>query len=141
MILFTTVDAKAPTFKRRNIQKWIRRVATTFQKRVGDVSFIFCSDEKIIEINTIYLSHPYSTDIITFDYSIENVIAGDIFISIDTVRSNAVLYKVTFLQELYRVMIHGILHLCGLKDNTLKNKKIMKYQEDLALEDLANQTT
>ena len=136
MILFTTIDIKAPNFKRRKIQKWIKKISVTFQKKAGDIAFIFCSNEKIIEINRIYLSHNYYTDIITFDYSVETIISGDIFISVDTVQANAVLYNTTFNQELYRVIIHGILHLCGLKDDNPENKKLMRQHEDKALEDL-----
>ena len=141
MILFTTEDIKAPHFKRRDIQQWIRRIAASFQRKMGDVSFVFCSDEKIIEINKHYLAHNYCTDIITFDYSDQTSISGDIFISIDTVRLNAGLYRVDFKQELYRVMIHGILHLCGLKDKTQKERKVMRQHEDMALDLLENRTS
>ena len=136
MILFTKIDIKTPAFKRRIIKEWLKRTASKFEKVIGDVSFIFCSDDKIIEINKMYLSHDYYTDIITFDYSKNKIISGDIFISIETVKSNADLYCITFNQELYRVMIHGILHLCGLQDKTKKEKTIMRHHENLALENL-----
>lgn len=136
MILFTTIDIKTPAFKRKIIKEWLKITASKFEKVIGDVSFIFCSDDKIIEINKMYLSHDYYTDIITFDYSKNKIISGDIFISIETVKSNADLYCITFNQELYRVMIHGILHLCGLQDKTKKEKTIMRHHENLALENL-----
>ena len=134
MIIYTRLDVKIPGFPRRTISKWIKSVAEQYKKRVGEVSFIFCSDEKILEMNEEYLSHNYYTDIITFDYSKKEKISGDIFISLETINSNADKYKVGFENELYRVMIHGILHLFGIKDKTKKEKAIMRENENQALE-------
>ena len=97
------------------------------------MGYIFCSDEKILEVNRQYLQHDYYTDIITFDYSEGDRISGDIFISIDTVRSNAEKYGTNFDDELHRVIIHGILHLCGLKDKSEADSKKMRKAEDKAL--------
>ena len=133
MIIYNALDIKIPKFPRRNVSNWIKSVAGQFNKRLGDVSFIFCSDEKILEINKNYLSHDYYTDVITFDYSTKEKISGDIFISIETVMSNAKTYHIPFEQELYRVMIHGILHLCGLNDKTHKEKATMRKIENQAL--------
>jgi rRNA maturation RNase YbeY len=100
----------------------------------GDVNIIFCSDEYLLGINKQYLKHNYYTDVITFDYTENFVLSGDIFVSIDTVKSNALEFKTDFKNELYRVIIHGILHLCGFKDSNSHQKKIMRELEDFALQ-------
>lgn len=102
-------------------------------KKCGDISYIFCSDEKILEINREYLDHDYYTDIITFDYTEKNRISGDIFISIDTVKSNADEFKVSYEEELHRIIIHGILHLCGINDKGPGEREIMTQKENEAL--------
>ena len=132
-ILYNSVDTKFPKIKRREISKWIKNVASTYSKRVGEISYIFCSDEEILRINRQYLNHDYYTDIITFDYSEGDIISGDLFISLDTVKSNSENYLVDYQQEMYRVIIHGILHLCGLKDKTPEDEKKMRDNEDKAL--------
>jgi len=134
MIVYNAFDVKMPVFPKRKISNWINLFASNYQKRVGDIAYIFCSDEKILEVNNEYLSHDYFTDIITFDYSEGATISGDMFISMDTVRSNAEKYNVSCDLELYRVMIHGILHLCGYEDNTKAKKKNMRKNEDEALD-------
>ncbi len=101
--------------------------------KVGDINIIFCSDNYILSINQQYLKHNYYTDVITFDYSDNCVLSGDIFISTDTVMANAHEYKTDFTEELYRVIIHGVLHLYGFKDSTTSQKKIMREMEDFAL--------
>ena len=121
-------------FPKRIIKNWIYKIAEINSYSVGEVCYIFCSDERILEINQTYLQHDYFTDVITFDYTEGNTIAGDIFISLDTVSSNAIKYKVSFNQELVRVMIHGILHLCKVEDTTNKQKTIMRYKENMALD-------
>jgi rRNA maturation RNase YbeY len=136
MIAYNTIDVKMPVFPKRKISNWIKQEVLKFQKRVGDVTYIFCSDPKILEINNEYLSHDYYTDIITFDYSEGDTISGDLFISIDTVRSNATKFAVSYEEELYRVMIHGILHLCGIDDKTPDARQKMHECEDRALSDL-----
>ena len=133
MIIYNALDVKIPIFPKRKVSSWIKRVASNYNFKVGNVSYIFCSDEKILEINNKYLSHNYFTDVITFDYTLDNTISGDIFVSIETVVSNANQYHVNHLQELYRVMIHSILHLCGLKDTTKEEKLIMTNKENETL--------
>ncbi len=101
--------------------------------KVGDINIIFCSDNYILSINQQYLKHNYYTDVITFDYTNNSVLSGDVFISIDTVKANSQEYITDFNEELYRVIIHGILHLYGFKDSTDSQKKIMRELEDFAL--------
>jgi rRNA maturation RNase YbeY len=100
---------------------------------VGDIAYIFCNDEKILEINRQYLGHDYFTDIITFDYDEGDIISGDLFISLDTVRSNAEEQGTNYDEELYRVIIHGILHLCGINDKGPGEREIMEAAENEAL--------
>ena len=108
-------------------------VAESEIRRVGDLSIIFCSDNYILDVNMRYLQHDYFTDIITFDYCEENVLSGDLFISIDSVRENAVLYGAEFEDELNRVMVHGLLHLIGYDDHTEEEQKTMREKEDYYL--------
>ena len=122
-----------PTFPKRKVSLWIKTVAEKYNKRVGEISYIFCSDDVILSVNKEYLNHDYYTDIITFDYSENNVISGDLFISLDTVKSNAEKYGEEYAKELYRVIIHGILHLCGIDDKAEGARKIMEENEDNAL--------
>lgn len=133
MITYSSIDVDIPKFYRNTISKWIREVAQGEGKKVGDISYIFCSDDKILEINNQYLQHDYFTDIITFDYSKRKTISGDIFISLDTVVRNAKEYRVSFDAELKRVMIHGILHLCGQNDSSTEEQQQMRAKEDDAL--------
>lgn len=134
MIQYIAEDIKLPALEKMKINRWIKEVANGYAKKVGDIAYIFCSDEKILEVNNQYLQHDYYTDIITFDYTEGNVISGDIFISIDTVRSNAEEFKVSFETELLRIIIHGILHLCGQDDKTHELRIEMTKKENLALE-------
>ncbi len=115
---------------KRATTEWIRRTAASEGRKTGDISVVFCSDEALLAINRQYLQHDYLTDIITFDYSEGETISGDLMISIDTVRSNAELYGVSFRDELMRVIIHGILHLCGYGDKTPDEEKQMHALED-----------
>ena len=112
---------------------WVRAVAAAYGKRVGEVAYVFCSDEKILEVNRQYLQHDYYTDIITFDYTRGDVIGGDLFISLDTVRSNAELFAKPYDEELHRVVIHGILHLCGINDKGPGEREVMEEAENRAL--------
>ena len=132
-ITYQSDDIKFPKIKRREISNWIKSVAASHNKEIGDIACVFCSDKKILGINIQYLNHDYYTDIITFDYSEDNTISGDLFISLDTVRSNAEKFNTNYDEELYRVIIHGILHLCGLKDKSAEDEKIMREKEDEAL--------
>ena len=118
--------------KQRN-NRWLRLVAESEIRRLGDVSIIFCSDNYILDINLKYLQHDYFTDIITFDYCEGDKISGDLFISIDSVRENAVTYGATFEEELNRVMVHGILHLIGYDDHTKAEQKMMRQKENYYL--------
>mgnify|MGYP002525886098 CR=1 FL=1 len=111
MITYATENVRMPAIRRRDTSAWIRRVAQTYGKRVGEVGYLFCDDEHILMVNNEYLGHDYYTDIITFDYSEDDVLNGDIVISLDTVRSNAQLFHKDYDDELHRVIIHGILHL------------------------------
>ncbi|MDR0230525.1 MAG: rRNA maturation RNase YbeY [Dysgonamonadaceae bacterium] len=135
-IIYQSDDIKSPKIKRREISNWIKSVATSHNKKIGDIAYIFCSDKKILEINIQYLNHDYYTDIITFDYSEGDIISGDLFISLDTVRSNAEKFNTDYAEELYRVIIHGILHLCGFKDKSTKDAKVMREKENEALKQL-----
>lgn len=119
--------------KSSDLKNWIKATIQSETKILGNISYIFCDNNYILEINKKYLNHDYFTDIITFDYSENNVISGDIFISIETVKQNANHYKTTFEEELHRVIIHGILHLCGYKDKTPTDKKIMRKKENFYL--------
>ena len=132
-ITFQAENVALPNIKKRATSNWIKVVAEAYGKKAGDVSYILCDDAKILEINQTYLHHDFYTDIITFDYSEGDRISGDIFISIDTVRSNAEKYGTNFDDELHRVIIHGILHLCGLKDKSEADSKKMREAEDKAL--------
>ena len=134
MIIFNTENVKLQNFRKRIISQWIKTIAEKFGKRVGEISYIFCTDSKILEVNLEYLNHDYYTDIITFDYSENDTISGDIFISIDTVRSNAEKFGELYEKELKRVIIHGILHLCGIDDKAPGARSIMEKNENDALE-------
>jgi rRNA maturation RNase YbeY len=134
VITYSTEGVKFPDIKRRNTSAWIRQVASTYGKRVGEVGYLFCNDEHILEVNREYLGHDYYTDIITFDYCEGDVLHGDIVISLDTVRSNAVLFGKSYDEELHRVIIHGILHLCGQNDKGPGERELMEAAENKALE-------
>ena len=121
-------------FKRRQATQWIKNIIRNHAKQLGAIVYLFCDDEKILEINRQYLQSDYYTDIITFDYTEGTVLSGDIYISMDTVKSNSEKYKTDFLEELHRVIIHGVLHLCGIKDKTEDEQMQMTQEEDKALE-------
>ncbi len=140
MITYQVDGVKMPDIRRRDITTWIKAVAATYGKRVGEIAYIFCDDVKILEVNQQYLQHDYYTDIITFDYCDDeamrgrrDTISGDIFISLDTVRSNAEQQGTTYDEELHRVIIHGILHLCGINDKGPGEREIMEAAENKAL--------
>ena len=136
MIQYFTENVPMPTLKKQKINRWIKRTANNYEKKVGEIAYIFCNNERILEINRQYLQHDYYTDIITFDDSTNSVISGDIFISLETVKSNAEDFSVDFEEELHRVIIHGILHLCGQDDTTPEMKAEMTRKENMALEEL-----
>ncbi len=133
MITYNTDGVKMPSIKKRETTAWVKAVAASYGKRVGEIAYIFVDDEKILEVNRQYLGHDYYTDIITFDYCEGDVISGDLFISLDTVRTNAEQVGATYEEELHRVIIHGILHLCGINDKGPGEREIMEAAEDKAL--------
>ena len=133
MISYQTDGIKMPAITKSKTTEWIKAVAATYGKRTGEIAYIFCSDEKILEVNRQYLQHDYYTDIITFDYSEGNRISGDLFISLETVRTNAEQFGSDYETELYRVIIHGILHLCGINDKEAGEREIMEEAENKAL--------
>ena len=134
MITYQTDGVAMPDIKKREVTEWIKQVAANYDKRVGEVAYIFCNDEKILEVNRQYLQHDYYTDIITFDYTEGSRISGDLFISLDTVRTNAEQFADgDYHRELHRVIIHGILHLCGINDKGPGEREQMEAAEDRAL--------
>ncbi|MBR6189380.1 MAG: rRNA maturation RNase YbeY [Prevotella sp.] len=133
MITYNCENVKMPAIRRRDTSAWIKRVAESYGKRVGEVGYLFCDDEKILEVNKEYLQHDYYTDIITFDYCEDDVLNGDIVISLDTVRSNAEKLGKDYDEELHRVIIHGILHLCGLNDKGPGEREQMEAAENQTL--------
>ena len=133
MISYNTVNVKMPAIRRRDTSAWVKAVATSYGKKVGEIAYIFVDDEEILRVNREYLQHDYYTDIITFDYTEGNTISGDLFISLDTVRTNAEQFDKPYDEELHRVIIHGILHLCGINDKGPGEREIMEAAEDKAL--------
>ena len=122
-----------PNIKRRATTAWIKAVAATYGKRVGEIGYLFVDDEHILDVNKQYLGHDYYTDIITFDYCEGDILNGDLVISLDTVRSNAELFGKPYEEELHRVIIHGVLHLCGLNDKGPGERELMEDAENRAL--------
>ncbi len=133
MISFQSDGVALPDINPAEITAWIKAVARTYGRRTGDIAYIFCSDGKILEVNRQYLQHDYYTDIITFDYSTGHTISGDLFISLDTVASNANQQRTDYREELHRVIIHGILHLCGINDKGPGEREVMEAAENTAL--------
>jgi probable rRNA maturation factor len=133
VIDFFNHDIDFPLIVPVQVEVWVARVIRKYGKKEGTINYIFCSDKYLLEINKEYLNHDYFTDIITFNYNERDIISGDIFISLDTVKANAEEYKVTYDNELLRVIIHGILHLVGFNDKTEDQKKEMRHKEDDAL--------
>lgn len=138
MITFQTDGVEMPRINEQQIRNWVKAVAATYQKKVGEIGYLFCSDERILEVNRQFLQHDYYTDIITFDYCQGNRIAGDLVISLDTVRTNAEQFGAEYEMELNRVIIHGILHLCGINDKGPGEREIMEAEENKALVLLAD---
>lgn len=132
-ITYQTDGVRMPAIKKRENNGWIKRVAARYGKKVGDIAYIFCSDDRILEVNREYLQHDYYTDIITFDYCEGDVISGDLFISLDTVKTNSEEFKTEYDEELHRTIIHGILHLCGINDKGPGEREIMEKAENEAL--------
>ena len=133
MITYNTINVAMPDIIETEVSAWVRQVAKSYGKVVGDINYIFVDDETILDINRRFIGHDYYTDHIGFDYSEGNALSGDIYISLDTVRTNAELYSVTPGEELRRIIIHGLLHLCGLRDKTPEERAQMQKAEDNAL--------
>jgi probable rRNA maturation factor len=125
------VTTKTPS--KRLLKAWIKEFVSNHGKKVGELAFVFCSDEKILEVNRNFLQHDYYTDIITFDYCENEIVSGDIFISVERVAENAIFHKVEYKVELLRVLAHGVLHLVGFQDKSPKKKKEMTENEDLCI--------
>lgn len=137
-ILFFNEDIKFSLKNKRDLKKWITLSIEKEDKTPGQINYIFTSDNYLLSINQKYLSHNYFTDIVTFNYCTEKIISGDIYISLQTVKNNSDLFNVTYIDELYRVMIHGILHLVGYNDSNNAEKAIMREKEDYYLAILKN---
>ena len=133
MISFQSEEVQIPSIIKPDVKDWIEKVIESHHFVPGELNYIFCSDDYILSINRQYLNHDYFTDIITFDYRVNNVISGDLIISLDTVKSNANKYGDNYEMELLRVIIHGILHLCGFNDKTSDESQLMRQLEDKAL--------
>ena len=134
MISFETKNVTLPNLDFNKVKKWLEEVASLYKKHIGNLNYLFCNDDEILRVNREFLQHDYFTDIITFDYSHKNRVGGDVFISLDTVKSNSEDFKVTYDSELLRVIAHGLLHLCGIGDKGPGEREIMEKKEDMALE-------
>ena len=133
MITYNSDGIRMPNIKKRETTAWIKAVAASYGRKIGEIGYLFVSDDRILEVNKEYLGHDYFTDIITFGYDEGEIISGDIVISLDTVRSNAEQDGKEYDEELHRVIIHGILHLCGINDKGPGEREIMEEAENRAL--------
>lgn len=133
MIDFQTEGVELPNLDFARIERWLGAVAATYDRRVGNLSYLFCSDDYILEQNNKFLGHDYFTDIITFDYSRGDKVSGDIMISLETVATNAEKVGEEYDRELKRVIVHGLLHLCGINDKGPGEREIMEEAENRAL--------
>lgn len=133
MIDFYCEGVEMPPINQTDTRHWVEQVAQSHGRRTGQINYIFVNDERILEVNLEFLGHDYYTDIITFDYDEADIISGDLYISLDTVRTNAALVGATYEQELHRVIIHGVLHLCGINDKGPGEREIMETNENQAL--------
>ena len=130
-----------PKLDRKAVRTWIAAVAASYDgRKVGNLNYIFCNDERIIDVNREFLGHDYYTDIITFDYSEPGVVSGDMFISLDTVLSNSVKFRTSYDRDLMRVIIHGVLHLYGINDKGPGERAVMEAAEEKALDMWNNKT-
>ena len=136
MITYNTINVEMPSIVEAEVSAWVKSTANTYNKVVGDINYIFVDDETMLDINRRFIGHDYYTDHIGFDYSEDDALSGDIYISLDTVKTNAEKFGATFDEELRRVIIHGLLHLCGLRDKTDEERELMKQAEDKALKAL-----
>lgn len=134
MIKYFVEDTRFNFTKKRLNSKWLKAVAENEDKKIGDISVIFCSDSYLLDINKRFLQHDYYTDIITFDYCEGKILSGDLFISVDSVRANSEYYKTDFEEELNRVIVHGVLHLIGFDDHKDDDIKMMRSKENNCLD-------
>lgn len=134
MITFEANEVNLPQLDFTRVESWLESVALRHNKQIGNLNYLFCNDEEILRVNKEFLHHDYYTDIITFDYSRKDKVGGDLFISLDTVQSNSDEFNVTYIQELLRVIVHGLLHLCGIDDKGPGERAIMEEEENKALE-------
>jgi rRNA maturation RNase YbeY len=132
-VTYQSENIEMPDINQEETTKWIVEVAKSYDKFLGEIAYIFCSDKKILEVNLQYLHHDYYTDIITFDYSKGHRLSGDIFISLETVKSNSEAFHTNYDEELHRTIVHGILHLCGINDKGPGEREIMEAAENKAL--------
>ena len=139
MVSFQSDGVPIPDLDFEKVTRWLNEVAGGYGCRIGDLNYMFCSDDMILKTNKEFLNHDYFTDIITFDYTIGNKVGADVLISLDTVRSNAESLKVDYCDELYRVIVHGLLHLFGIKDKTPEERENMEKAENEALALLKNE--
>nr|WP_311144170.1 rRNA maturation RNase YbeY [uncultured Porphyromonas sp.] len=130
---YSDEDVEEPRLRKKLVRSWIEEIARSYDRKVGELCYQFCGDERILQTNQDFLDHDYYTDIITFDESEGDRIAGDMLISLDTVRSNAEQIGTDYAEELHRVIIHGVLHLCGLNDKTDEDEERMRQAEESAL--------
>lgn len=136
MITYNTINVAMPNLVETEVSAWVKSTAATYNKKVGDINYIFVDDETMLDINRRFIGHDYYTDHIGFDYSKDDSLSGDIYISLDTVKTNAELYQVEPEEELRRIIIHGLLHLCGFRDKTDEERELMQQAEDKALKAL-----
>lgn len=135
MISFLNENIKMPRVDRKALRAWITAVAATYDvRKVGNLNYIFCNDERILAVNNEFLGHDYFTDIITFDYSEPGVVSGDMYISLETVLTNSEKFHTSYDKELLRVIIHGVLHLCGINDKGRGERAVMEAAEERALD-------
>lgn len=134
MVSFDTKNVEMPRLDLERVGRWLGEVAAAHDRRIGNINYLFCDDEEILRANREYLRHDYYTDIITFDYSRRDKIGGDIFLSLDTVRSNAEEIGEPYERELLRVIVHGVLHLCGIDDKGPGEREVMEAHENSALQ-------
>lgn len=137
MVSFQCENIEMPDIDIKKICRWLTAVASGYDRIIGNLSYLFCDDEYILHANREFLGHDYYTDVITFDYTVGNRVGGDVMISVDTVRSNAEMFGVDSKEELHRVIVHGLLHLCGLKDKSPEERAEMESAENKALAMLA----
>ena len=133
-IFFHTIDVEPRLKHKTALKSWIKDCVLGENKKTGELNIIFCSDEHLLEMNRTHLNHDYYTDIITFDFSQDNIISGDLYISFDRLKDNAQKNKVSLVNETQRVIIHGVMHLCGYKDKTKSDAKLMRQMEAKCLE-------